>query len=249
MHNVQILFTLQNVKSFLGVFTRSGSIIFNADPHMVRVSHWLAIHFEPRSPLPTISTYKISSPLFPLAKHSWDITAPSGITTRYNYRAWPAQSVPNTAVCSPCTWTEVIPQYNSSAFSLLTLQTDKKDEIFTSEFGPLRKEPRSVRCSYNIYKRYVPNRKSIILNFYIDWNGGSYRLRIPEWELRWSHHKETCYSGWKYHPQFTFSESVRHVSSQLHLKNTQLGWWPHSLETVRNRLSEAVTRELWRFKM
>ena len=58
MDTIQIICTLQNVKSFLGVFssdlllhsiTRSGSVIINSDPHTDRGSHRLAIHFEPRS--------------------------------------------------------------------------------------------------------------------------------------------------------------------------------------------------------
>ena len=58
MDTVQIECILQNVKSFIGVFpsdflphsiSRSGSFIINADPLTERGSHWLAIHFEPRS--------------------------------------------------------------------------------------------------------------------------------------------------------------------------------------------------------
>ena len=58
MDTVEIQCTLQNVKSFIGVFpsdllpnsiSRSGSVIINTDPHTERGSHWLAIHFETRS--------------------------------------------------------------------------------------------------------------------------------------------------------------------------------------------------------
>ena len=58
METVKIQCTLENVKSFVGVFpsdllpksiSRSGCVIINADPHTERVSHWLAIHLEPRS--------------------------------------------------------------------------------------------------------------------------------------------------------------------------------------------------------
>ena len=73
MDTVQILCTLRNVKSFLGVFpsdflthsiTRFGSIIINTYPHTEKRSHWLAIHFEPKSPVFSILTFTVSSPLF-----------------------------------------------------------------------------------------------------------------------------------------------------------------------------------------
>jgi len=71
---VHILCTLQNVKSFLGVFpsdllphsiARSGTVIINADPHTEKGSHWLAIHFEPKaSSAYYFDSYDIS-PLIP----------------------------------------------------------------------------------------------------------------------------------------------------------------------------------------
>jgi hypothetical protein len=58
MNTLQILCTLRDVKSILGVFpsdllprtiTRPGTIIVNCDPHTEDVSHWLAINFQPKS--------------------------------------------------------------------------------------------------------------------------------------------------------------------------------------------------------
>jgi len=79
MDTVQILCTLQNVKSFLGVFpsdllphsiARSVTVIINADPHTEKGSHWLAIHFEPKaSSAYYFETYDIS-PLFRPYMHS-----------------------------------------------------------------------------------------------------------------------------------------------------------------------------------
>jgi len=55
MDTVQILCTMRNAESFLGVYpsdllphsvAQSGTVIINADPHTEKVSHWLAIHFE-----------------------------------------------------------------------------------------------------------------------------------------------------------------------------------------------------------
>jgi len=58
MHTKQILCTLRNVRSFLGVFpsdllpqsvSQSGTVIINADPHTEKGSHLLAVHFRPKS--------------------------------------------------------------------------------------------------------------------------------------------------------------------------------------------------------
>ena len=58
MNKLQILCTLRDVKSFLGVFpsdllprtiTQPGTIIVNCDPHTEDGSHWLAINFQHKS--------------------------------------------------------------------------------------------------------------------------------------------------------------------------------------------------------
>jgi hypothetical protein len=58
MDTAQILCTLKDVPSFLGVYpsdilpasiTRSATLIVNADPHTACGTHWLAIHLQPRS--------------------------------------------------------------------------------------------------------------------------------------------------------------------------------------------------------
>ena len=125
---MQIHCTLQNVNSFLGVFpsdllthsiTRSGSIIVNTDPHTQKCLHWLAINFEPKPSSALISTLTVSPQLFRPSKLSYVAIAPSGTTTRYNCRVWPAQSAANIAAYSPCTWTEGTPQNNSSALLLI----------------------------------------------------------------------------------------------------------------------------------
>ena len=57
MDTAQILCTLKDVPSFLGVYpsdilppsiTRSATLIVNTDPHTAKGSHWLAIHLNPR---------------------------------------------------------------------------------------------------------------------------------------------------------------------------------------------------------
>jgi len=59
MDTVQIICTLKNVKSFLGVcpsdllphsiHQQTGTVILNTDPHTQEGTHWLAIHFRPKS--------------------------------------------------------------------------------------------------------------------------------------------------------------------------------------------------------
>ena len=66
MDTTQISCSLRKVKSFLGVFPsdllprsvpQSCTVIINADPHTEKGSHWLAIHFRPKSS----STYYFDS--------------------------------------------------------------------------------------------------------------------------------------------------------------------------------------------
>jgi len=58
MDTLQILCTLRNVNSFLDVYasdllprsiTKTCTSIVNADPHTEVGSHWLAVHFRPKS--------------------------------------------------------------------------------------------------------------------------------------------------------------------------------------------------------
>jgi hypothetical protein len=55
---MQILCTLRNVKSFIGVFpsdiiprsvTQSVCLILNTDPHTQKGSHWLAVYVLPKA--------------------------------------------------------------------------------------------------------------------------------------------------------------------------------------------------------
>ena len=74
MDTVQILCTLQNVKSFLGVFpsdllphsiARYDIGIINADPQTEIFSHWLAILFEPKASSAYYFDSYVISPLVP----------------------------------------------------------------------------------------------------------------------------------------------------------------------------------------
>jgi hypothetical protein len=48
------------------------------------------------------------------------------------------------------------------------------NKIFTSVFGPLRKELRGSQCSYNIYKRYATIQIFIIVTSIVDLNRGGH---------------------------------------------------------------------------
>jgi hypothetical protein len=59
MDTVQIIGTLKNVRTFLGVYPsdllpnsiqhQTGTVIINVDPHTREGSRWLAVHFQPKS--------------------------------------------------------------------------------------------------------------------------------------------------------------------------------------------------------
>ena len=59
MDTVQIICSLKNVKSFLGVYPsdmllhsihqQTGTVILNTDLHTQEGTHWIAINFQPKS--------------------------------------------------------------------------------------------------------------------------------------------------------------------------------------------------------
>ena len=59
MDTVQIIYTLKNIKLFLGVYPsdllphsiqqQAGTVIINSDSHTLKGSHWFAIHFQPKA--------------------------------------------------------------------------------------------------------------------------------------------------------------------------------------------------------
>ena len=190
MDMAQILCTLRNVKTFLRVFLsdclphsfkRSSSIIINAE----RGWHWLVIHFETRSS----SAYYFDSYRIPLTHYS---NHPSILETQLHRlglqcvrAAWSDQHGPRPNLLPIALYMErgYTPKQFVGLFTL-EMAARQTDEIFTSEFGPLGKEPSGGQCSYNIYKSYVANCKFIIFNSYVDRNGGGNQLRIPEGETR-----------------------------------------------------------------
>jgi hypothetical protein len=185
---VQILCTLRNVKSFLGVYpsdllphsiTQSGTIIINADSQTEKGSHWLAIHFEPKaSTAYYIDSYGIS-PLFP-AIHPFLrllhlLGLQHGTTARTDQHClWPLL-----LPIRPVHGQRVHPKTIRRTFQLTWL-TGKLKKLFSSEFGRLRKKPRGGQCSQSINKKLSTNGYFVICNTYVNRDRSSHRLRVSD---------------------------------------------------------------------
>ena len=159
---MQILCTLQNVKSFLGVFpsdllphsitTRSGTVIINTDPHTEGGSHWLAIHFEPKS---STAYYFDSYGILPFIPTIHAFLRRN--CTVWDYNTVQLQSLTSTFCGQYCCMFALYmdrgytPKQFVGLFSA-DIADHQIDEIFTSEFGPLREKPRGGQCSHNMYK-------------------------------------------------------------------------------------------------
>jgi hypothetical protein len=168
---VQILCTLQNIKSFLRVFpsdllphsiTRSGSIIVNTEPHTEKGSHWLAIHFEPKSSSAFYFDSYVISPIIPAIQ-----TFLRRNCTVWNHNTVQLQGLTST-VCGQycCLFTLYMDRGYTPKQFIGLFTTDNADRqvnrIFTSVFAPLRKELRGGQCR-NMYKRYDIINKFIIV--------------------------------------------------------------------------------------
>jgi hypothetical protein len=161
MDTVQILCTLRNVESFLGVFpsdilpnsiNRSGTVITNADLHTEKGSHGLGIHFESKaSSAYHFDSYGVS-PIIPAIQ----------AFLRRNCTVWVYKKVQllglTSTVCGQycCLFALNIDKgYTPKQFVGL-FNADIADrqikKLFSPEFGPLRKKPCGVQCSYSIYK-------------------------------------------------------------------------------------------------
>ena len=163
MDTFQIQCTLQNVKSFLGVFpsdllppksiSRSGTVIINADPHTERGSHWLAIHLEPRS---SSAYYFDSYGLFPFVPAIRSFLRRNCTVCDYNVTR--LQGLISTVCGHYCCLFALYTDrgYTPKQFVALfnaDMADRQVEEIFLSEFGSLRAVPRGGQCSSNTYIR------------------------------------------------------------------------------------------------
>jgi len=189
METVQIVYNLKNVKSFIGLFpsdllphsiTQSGTVIINADPHTEKGLHWLAIHLQRRS---YSANYFDSYGIAPFIPNI--IAFLRRTCTVWKFNTIQLQGLTSAVCCKYCC---LFAHYMDRGYTpkqfVGLFNPDIADrqinQLFASEFGPLPRGPRGGQCSSNIYKRYVTIRKLIILNLYIDPNGGSHRLRFSE---------------------------------------------------------------------
>jgi hypothetical protein len=161
MDTVQILCTLRIVKTYLGVLpsdipqnsiTRSGTVIINADPHTEKGSHWVAIHFLPRASSAYYFASYVNSPIVRTLRSFlrsncavWDYnTVHLQGLTRTVYSQYCYLFALNMDKC-----------YTPKQFVRL-FNADIADRhinnLFSTEFGLLWKEPRRFQYSHIIYK-------------------------------------------------------------------------------------------------
>jgi hypothetical protein len=140
MDSAQIIRTLRNVDSFLGVFpsdllprsiSRSGTLTVNTDPHTEKGSHWLAIKFQTKSYSESILIPTASSLIFIPSNHYSVARVPSGTSTPRKYRVSHLRSVGITAVYLPFTWIGDILLTSLSACFIPTLLTDRSNRCST----------------------------------------------------------------------------------------------------------------------
>jgi len=135
------------------ITTQSGTVIINADPHTEGGSHWLAIHFEPRS---STAYYFDSYGFLPFIRTIHAFLRRN--CTVWDYNTVQLQGLTSTVCGQYCCMFALYmdrgytPKQFVGLFS--TDIADRQiDEIFTSEFGPLRDKPRGGQCSHSMYKR------------------------------------------------------------------------------------------------
>jgi hypothetical protein len=148
MDTIQIICTLRNVKSFLGVFasdfiphsvTRAGCLIVNTDPHTEKGTHWLAIQIQPKS---YSSFFFDSYGISPMITTIQSFLKRNSVICEYN--KVPLQSL-TSDVCGKycCLFALYMDRgYTPKQFINLFGHNDtadrQVDSMFTSEFGSLR---------------------------------------------------------------------------------------------------------------
>jgi len=161
---MQILCTLRNVKSFVGVYSsdliphsiiESSCLILNTDPHTEKGTHWLAIYLQPKS----YSAYYFDSyalpPFLPTVRDF----------LRRNCSIWTYNKVQlqgdTSAVCGHyCCLFALYMDRGYTPQQFVNIFDSKKADtqilkMFASEFEPLRKDVCGGQCCVNRYKRYV----------------------------------------------------------------------------------------------
>jgi len=162
MDTKQIICTLKNIKSFLGVYPsdmlphciqqQAGNVIINSDPHTKDGSHWLAIHFEPKS---SEAFYFDSYGHPPYKSHIQAFI-------RRNCTVWDYNTIqlqgPTSLVCGKycCLFALFMDRRFAPKQYVNLFTADIADrqitELFTREFGTLCGTPRGGQCCTASYK-------------------------------------------------------------------------------------------------
>jgi hypothetical protein len=161
MDTLQIICTLRNVKSFLGVFpsdllphsvTQPGTLIVNTDPQTKRGSHWLAVNFQPKS---YSSYYFDSYGLAPYIPSIQEFLKRTCVLSEYNKTQLQGLSstVCGKYCCLFALYTDrgYTPKHFVSLFEPGTADA-QITRLFASEFGPLHKIPRGGQCNTSAIK-------------------------------------------------------------------------------------------------
>jgi hypothetical protein len=157
---------------FYHIRSRDPAALLSIPIRTQKDSHWLAIHFEPKS-----------SSAFYFDAYGISLIIPAIQTfLRRNCIVWNHSTVQlqglTSTVCGQycCLFTLYMDRgYTPKqfiGFFTADIADRQVNKIFTSEFRPLRKELRGGQCSNNIYKRYATINKFIIVTYIVDLNGG-----------------------------------------------------------------------------
>jgi hypothetical protein len=162
MDTEQITCALKDVRSLLGIFPsdllphsipkKTCTVILNADPHTKSGSHWLAIHFEPRSS----SVYYFDS----FGRPPYIPTIQNFLRRNCNVQEYNAIQLqgPSITLCGHycCLFALHMdrgetPKHFVSLYNPGTAD-DRVAQRFKFQFGPLRKMPSGGQCCSSLNK-------------------------------------------------------------------------------------------------
>ena len=161
MDTRQIICTLKTVNSILGVYPsdllphsiqRAGTLIINTDPHTKKGSHWLAIHFQPKSS----TAFYFDS--YGQPPYNTDIqTFLRRNCTVWDYNKTQLQG-PTSIVCGKycclfALYTDrgFTPHHFTEGLFTADIADRQITDLFASEFGSLRGTPRGGQCCTSLY--------------------------------------------------------------------------------------------------
>jgi hypothetical protein len=164
MDTVQILYALQDVPSFLGVYAsdllprsivHTGTVIVNTDPHTEKGSHWQAIHFQTRS---SRCYFFDSYGRHPHVSAIHDFIRRNSVVWQYNTVQLQG---PTSTVCGEycCLFALYMDKGYSPQQFVGLFNADCADRqvhhLFCRELGPPRCSRRGGQCCTSLHKRYV----------------------------------------------------------------------------------------------